>query len=236
MGGGRLKAALFLVSCAATSLTWAQYEQGIPLCKDVRQQGNSTDEWVPIGSSGNIRQDCQLQNQFDQCRGDMTLFENELNNLKRCQNYSAKREACVIVKRSNHDNVVHMLVLLLDVICSDGDQHPVDSCLMCFFSVPEDMAMQASSAVSVAKTFMPETVTSQTLEPRQQSVQWQKNDWGKYIFGIFTVLSVVMNVILAMKLCKRSDCKKLPCIENPESGGYRRCSTVDSHTNMTELT
>ncbi|XP_063599747.1 uncharacterized protein LOC134776044 [Penaeus indicus] len=217
MGGGRLKAVLFLVLCAATSLTWALYEVGIPHCKDIKQQKGNADEWEPIG---NIRNDCQMKNVSDNCTRDITLFEDELKNLTRCRHYSVKREPCVMAKSDDDNNIVHMLLLLLDVKCSDGNQGQVDSCLMCFHSVQKHMTTQASSTVSST-----ETLTSEIQDSDPMSSTQKLECFG----GIVLAVSFAVILVFVVWCCrKRSRCTRLPRPECTELGGYRRCDTDDS--------
>lgn len=136
-------------------------EDGIPLCKNIEQDTSSAFEWVPIGGSKDVKNDCLLNNTHDDCIGNITLFENQLKTLKRCQSYIVKREPCVMVERNATSNNLHMLLLLLDVECATGnkpgDESRVDSCLVCFHSVSKENTMQTILTVPSTTRFMPET-------------------------------------------------------------------------------
>ncbi|XP_027235897.2 uncharacterized protein [Penaeus vannamei] len=243
MGGGRLQAVLLLVVCAVTSLTSARYEGGIPLCKDLVQVKNEY-SWEYMRGISDVNNDYPVNNTHEGCITNITLFDNQLKALKRCQNYSRIKEPCMMVEEGE-DNNVHVLMLLLDVQCDRGKQaDKVNGSLMCFHSVTNEDTAQAVLTVPRTESSIPQTmdttVTVHTHEPEAKPVHEHLNHLcDKSIYGTLgLVISLGVNVIFVILIViqykRRNGSRRLNCMESPESG-YRRCSSDGSFLPLDDM-
>ncbi|XP_042881354.1 uncharacterized protein LOC122258996 [Penaeus japonicus] len=137
MAKGYLSWALALLLCALASLSGAQYEHGIPHCKDVKPSNITLMQPIDIDQEHDLRlkksksssnepeEDVQMFN------WNLTLFQNELKNLSRCVNYTAAHDPCVITKKVDA-STIYMLLLFLDVDCDEGTPRAIKGAMLSF--------------------------------------------------------------------------------------------------------
>lgn len=182
-------------------------------CKDVRQNATYMED------IGNINL-MENSNGSDKCTDDITFFNAELKDLKRCRSMVREREYCVIKKRPvPNTKTVHMLTLLLDVDCLPNDiprKGDVEGSLMCYYN---SQITITSTSQSTTPTPTPTPITGHTgnsITPLASKLHMETY-YIPFLASIAVNVLFVFAIVVTVILYRRRKYKGLPSVASFES-------------------